>query len=147
MELHVTLSDLMYAIDSESEFDDYGYFLDPDTGITHLLWDGEVDGIDDPGLFREMSSRIDDFIKLPDRSMTNLFDRARAFLARIDVDGETTKRLEKALKKAERKKEPSIFLGEVNASGLLDEQLAYWDACDEAFVRQWCKDNGIALLA
>lgn len=146
MELCVTLSDLMDAIDSESEFDDYGYFLDPATGITHLLWDREVDGADDPELFDAMSARIDSFAKLPDRSMTDLYERARAFIESVVADERTKKRLEKALKKAERKKDISIFLGEANAAGLYEEQLAYWNACDEEFVRAWCVENGITIV-
>lgn len=145
MELHVALSDLMDAVDSESEFDDYGYFLDPATGVTHLLWDGEVDGTGDRCLFQEMAKRLDDFIKLPDRSMTDLYQRARDFLVWLNVDERKKKQLQKALRKAKRKRDPSIFLGEANALGLHDEQLAYWDACDESFVRQWCAENDIAV--
>lgn len=145
MELRVALPDLMDAVDSESEFDDYGYFLDPVTGATYLLWDGQVDGTGDRCRFQEMAKRLDDFIKLPDRSMTDLYQRARDFLVWLNVDERKKKQLQKALRKAERKRDPSIFLGEANALGLHDEQLAYWDACDESFVRQWCAENNIAI--
>lgn len=43
MPLHAALSDLMDAIDRESEFDDYGYFIDPETDETHFLWDMQAD--------------------------------------------------------------------------------------------------------
>ena len=51
MELHIVLSDLMYVIDSETEFDSYGCFFDSVVGMTPLIWDKKVDGADDWPLF------------------------------------------------------------------------------------------------
>ena len=145
MGLSVPLSYLMDAIDSESEFEDYGYFLDPATGAVHLLWDMRADDSDDPALFEELSARIDDFVKLPDRSTTDLYERARAFTEQAAIDERGRKKLEKACKKAARKNNISLFLAEANALGLHDQQQTYWDACDESTIRQWCTKNGIEI--
>ena len=139
--LSVSMSTLMYAIDSESEYDEYGYFLDPETGKTHLLWDMCVDEIDDADLFEQFSERIDDLIKLPDRSMTDCFARAEQFSDEIDID-----ELKKACKKARRKRNIALFLTEAHSLGLYREQVAFWNKLDEAFVRQWCAEQGISII-
>lgn len=146
MTLEVTLSSLMDAIDRESEFENYGYFVDPKTGQTHFLWDMEADESDDPALFESLSERVGDFIKLPDRSLTDLFVRAESFIAQKAPDSATAKKLEKALKRARRKSCIPLFLREVNALGLYQEQLDFWNECDEAFVRQWCANQGIRIV-
>lgn len=144
--LSVSLSTLMDAIDSESDYSDYGYFLDPATGKTHLLWDMCVDEIDDMDLFEQFSERIDEFIKLPDRSMTDCYTRAEQFSDEIDVDETMRKRLKKACKKARRTGNITFFLKEAHGLGLYREQVAFWNQLDEAFVRQWCAEHGIAII-
>lgn len=146
MPLRVSLSDLMDAIDRESEFEDYGYFIDPETGVTHFLWDMEADESDDPALFESLSQQTGGFVKLPDRSMTNLFERAEEFIAKKVDDTSATKKLQKALKRARRKNCIPLFLGEVNALGLYQAQLDFWNERDEAFVRQWCAKRGIEIV-
>ncbi len=140
------MSTLMYAIDSESEYDEYGYFLDPTTGKTHLLWDMCVDEIDDADLFEQFSERIDDLIKLPDRSMTDCFARAEQFSDEIDIDEALRTRLKKACKKSRRTSNITLFLKEAHALGLYREQVAFWNQLDEAFVRQWCAEQGISII-
>lgn len=145
MELTVTLTDLMDAIDRESEFDDYGYFLDPATGVTHFLWDGRADEVDDDAAFEALSERVDEFIKLPDRSLTDLYDRAEEFTAQQVADERQRAKLARACHKARRKRNIGLFLGEITKLGLNAEQRAYWDACDEEFARRWCAEQGIAI--
>lgn len=146
MTLHASLVDLMDAIDRESEFEDYGYFIDPATDETHFLWDGEADESDDPELFERLSQRAGGFIRLPDRSMTDLFERAEEFIAQEVTDPVVAKKLGKALRKARRKSGIPLFLREVNAAGLYGEQRAFWDKQDELFVRRWCAENGIDII-
>ena len=147
MELNVTLTDLMDAVDRESEFADYGYFLDPNTGVTHFLWDGEADESDDPALFEELSERTDELIQLPDRSMTDLYSRAEDFTALRVVDSKQRAKLARACRKARRKRSIGFFLSEITSLGLNAEQLAYWNECDEEFVRHWCAQKGIGIIA
>ncbi len=144
--LCVSLSTLMDAIDSESDYSDYGYFLDPTTGKTHLLWDMCVDEVDDTKLFEQFSARIDEFIKLPDRSMTDCYARAEQFSDEVDIDETMRKRLKKACKKSRRTGNITLFLKEAHALGLYREQVAFWDQLDEAFVRQWCAEQGISII-
>ncbi len=146
VQLRVSLSDLMDAIDRESEFEDYGYFIDPETGATHFLWDMEADESDDPALFESLSQRSGGFVKLPDRSKTDLFERAEEFIAKKVGDASVAKKLHKALKKARRKNCIPLFLGEVNALGLHQAQLDFWNERDEAFVRQWCAEREIEVV-
>ncbi|MEC4176187.1 hypothetical protein VIN30_06975 [Adlercreutzia sp. R7] len=145
MELTVTLTDLMDAVDRESEFDDYGYFLDPATGATHFLWDGRADEVDDDAAFEALSERVDELIKLPDRSLTDLYARAEDFTALRVMDARQRARLARVCRKARRKRNIGFFLAEATALGLGDEQRAYWDECDEEFVRHWCANEGIAI--
>lgn len=145
MGLTVKLTDLMDAIDRESEFADYGYFLDPETGVTHFLWDGDADETDDPAVFQALSARVGELIPLPDRSLTDLYARAEDFTALRVMDARQRARLARACRKARRKRNIGLFLAEVTALGLGAEQRAYWDECDEEFVRHWCADGGIAI--
>ncbi|MEC4185117.1 hypothetical protein VJ918_09880 [Adlercreutzia sp. R21] len=145
MELTVTLTDLMDAVDRESEFDDYGYFLDPATGATHFLWDGRADEVDDDAAFEALSERVDELIKLPDRSLTDLYARAADFATRHVADERQRAKLTRACHKARRKRNIGLFLAEITTLGLNAEQRAFWDACDEAFVRRWCAEAGIAI--
>lgn len=146
MALNVSLSDLMDALDRESDFEDYGYFIDPETGKTHFLWGMEVDERDDPALFESFSQRTTSFIKLPDRSMTDLFDRAQEFITEKVHDPSAIKKLQKALKKARRKNSISVFLCEVNALGFYQAQFDFWNERDEVFVRRWCDEKGIEII-
>lgn len=145
MELTVKLADLMDAVDRESEFADYGYFVDPETGVTHFLWDGEADETDDPAAFEALSRRVDELIQLPDRSLTDLYARAEDFTALRVVDARQRVKLARACRKARRRRNIGVFLGEITALGLVGEQRAYWDECDEEFVRFWCAQRNIAI--
>ena len=145
MELTVTLTDLMDVIDRESEFDDYGYFLDPAPGVTHFLWDGQADEADDEAAFEALSERVDELIKLPDRSLTDLYARAEDFTAQHVTDERQRDKLVRACRKARRKRNISLFLAEITALGLNAEQRAFWDTCDETFVRRWCAEASIAI--
>lgn len=74
-----------------------------------------------------------------------LYARAEDFTALRVVDARQRAKLARACRKARRRRNIGVFLGEITALGLVGEQRAYWDECDEEFVRFWCAQRNIAI--
>lgn len=146
MELQVKLDVLLEALDNLDDMEEYGWYINLETGEVHVLWDEQVDGEYNDELYERIAENPESYLKLPDWNCVDHFKIMESFVADKVSDAKKQKKLAKTVKTVKRTRVFGKFDGEVNALGLLEAWQKYQDEEYEKFAREWCVQKNITII-
>lgn len=138
--MKVKLNDVIEALDFIN--DETQYFYSIKTEEILMVWDGMVNGENDPDLIEEIEENFDEYIALPRQCEIDEYSMMEEFIDNLP-EGRKQDELYDAIqgRGAFRK-----FKDEVYELGLEQKWYKYRDEAYGNLAREWCEENGIEII-
>lgn len=138
--MKVKLTDVIEALDLSNQ--DTEYYYNMNTEEVLMIFDGMVNGYDDPEVIDEIKEGFEEYIPLPGQYEIDEYNMMKKFVNEVP-EGRAQSNLEHAIqgKGAFRR-----FKDTVCDLGLEQKWYKYRDEAYEKIVKEWCERNKIDIV-
>lgn len=131
----------MDALDSYSDIEEYGYYININTEEEFILWDDLVNSNENKELYNHILNNPNTYLKLPGANSVNMVDVMNHFIDETLFDEKQRKKMKRTM----NHKSPVIeFLKTTSTLGITKEWENYRNTQYEVFAKKWCDENNIA---
>lgn len=138
--MKVKLTDIVDALEFAN--DETQYFYSIKTEEILMMWDGMVNGENDPDLVEEIEENFDEYIALPGKYEIDEYDIMEEFVGNLP----NGRKKEELYDSIQGRGAFRRFKDSVCDLGLEQKWYKYRDDAYEKLAIEWCEDNGIEII-
>lgn len=138
--MKVKLTDIVDALEFAN--DETQYFYSIKTEEILMMWDGMVNGENDPDLVEEIEENFDEYIALPGKYEIDEYDMMEEFVGNLP----NGRKKEELYDSIQGRGAFRRFKDSVCDLGLEQKWYKYRDDAYEKLAIEWCEDNGIEII-